>query len=104
MKYIKKYEKVPDNGISIDSPYLIKNNNDLPADAKFKLGDYVRLNHKKLVYKLEYYYVHPNEKYECYITIDDCSRMWRYEEDIYKLSDEEVEEYKITKDLTKYNL
>lgn len=113
MKYIKKFEKAPSE-VSLDSPYLIKNNNDLPDDAKFKIGDYVdyvKLKNSKwnTRYILKYYYIDSIDKYECFIAFEDfypnfVSKTWVYEDEIEKLSDEEVEQYELSKDLKKYNL
>jgi len=122
MKYLKKFEENKEkvryyvnneiddlrlNGVQQNDPNLIRDNNKLPIDAKFKIGDYVRIKTSpspKFIYKLTYYYKTTNKEFACFITIDTFSRTWELEKNLEKLTDKEVEEYEMKLATKKYNL
>jgi hypothetical protein len=103
-------EFVPDKyigDVSVDDPNLIVNNENLPKNHKFKIGDFVR--HKDsghspelvLLSKVKYYYrkndinycyivAHPNEYY---------SRAWKKEDDLWS-----EEDWEIVVNTKKYNI
>ena len=105
MKYLKTFENkiakhlnvlndLRINGIDINSnsPKFIKDNNNLPVNAKFKIGDYVRIKESpKFIYKIKHYYIINDflesfNIFACFITIDTfgflTSKTWVYEDDI----------------------
>ena len=88
MKYIKTFEI---HVVDLDNPHLVKYNNNLPIDSKFKIGDYVRLkdDSEKNIYKIEYY--HDIKKYHCYINkINFYSKSWIEEDKLEFVPDYEV--------------
>jgi len=100
MKHIKSFEEkinkisideLKNHGISKDSPFLISDNEKLPKDTKFKIGDHVKINtnNNEYIYKIEYYCIE-TKKYTCFITIDTFSRQWIYEDELELVPDYEI--------------
>jgi len=85
MKYIKKFEKKP-------------------LKSKFKKGDYVVVirgsNKKGVIYNVEY-----DSGFKC-ITYDfeDGNNHFNIEENLRLMTPEEIEEYKMSKAITKFNI
>jgi hypothetical protein len=128
MKYLKTFENLEsfylnnkiDNlrryGANHNDPSLIKDNNKLPINAKFKLGDLIRVKEKEyenIIYELKYYYLVTNTRlFACFIKILGKYSFstgipystWISENNIEKLTNKEREEYELERDTKKYNL
>jgi len=110
IKKFSIFEKsmIDSNGVLLDSPFLITNNENLPEDATFKIGDYVHLkNVSKFFYKIKHYYNKPPYPYECFIVSyphEDFSKTWVTEDEIVLISEDKLEEYQLKISADKYNL
>lgn len=105
MKYIKTFEEIETiDSVNHSDPGLLGKGQE-PDGALFKAGDYVKFFNATYPFKLEHYYYHPlAKKYQCFVTQDDFSRQWIYEDELRLATPEEVEEYELKKASHKYNI
>lgn len=95
-------------GVSLDCPFLITDNVDLPENAIFKIGDYVNFkNSTKIIYKIKHYHNEPPYPYECFIVAyphEDFSKTWVTEDEIMLTPEDKLDEYMLKINADKYNL
>lgn len=119
MKYIKTFEKIEEKkyvgGVSLNDPFIIKTNEELPKNCIFKIGDLVYTKdslddpdkHFLILSEIKYYYLSGGTEFKtkndniCYLesVIVNKSSTWRKENDI--ILEKDAEPYLQAK---KYNL